>query len=208
MKSLASILGLITFQSMIALAGAGELSISLKVNSEAIAKMDLKIVGDLATATVAGEAEQFNLKDMSWLDESTGKWITLAQCQKWAEQTREKTKKSTAAAPAHVRAFVEWSLDPIFKAVKTEESLKLTSGQVDYVIEGEASKTEVDAYFRYALLNAYKKAITEKKLPPFSEVKAIEEMKSLGRIPQKITVAMPGIPGSPVIEMIIAEVRK
>ena len=86
--------------------------------------------------------------------------------------------------------------------------MKLTSGQVDYVIEGEASKTDVDAYFRYALLNAYKKALTEKKLPPFSEVKAIEEMKSLGRIPQKITVAMPGVPGSPVIEITIAEVRK
>jgi hypothetical protein len=108
----------------------------------------------------------------------------------------------------HVRPFLSWSLEPTFKAERLGSTLRLTSGEVDYVVEGEASKTEVDQYFRYAVLNAYKKAMTERKLPPFSELKAIEEMKKLGRIPRRISVTIPGVPGSPVIDLEIREVKQ
>jgi hypothetical protein len=89
---------------------------------------------------------------------------------------------------------------------KSDEALRLTSGQVDYVIEGVASTVNMDGYFRYAVINAYKKAMTERKLPPFAELKAIEEMKSLGHIPRTISVTIPGVPGSPVIMLEIREV--
>ncbi len=49
--------------------------------------------------------------------------------------------------------------------------------------------------------------MTEKKLPPFSELKAIEKMKTLGCMPRKISVTMPGIPGSPAIDLEITETK-
>lgn len=186
-------------------AGGAELTIQVRTDTNTVAAIDLKIEGDLATTTVAGGVEQFNLRDMSWRDDRTGRWISFAQCQEWARQSKAKMKRSADAAPAHVRDFFQWSLKPKFKVAKSDGVLRLTSGQVDYVIEGEASKTGVDAYFRYAVLNAYKKAMTEGKFPPFAELKAIEEMKRLGRIPERILVTIPVVPGSSVIELTIRQ---
>src|SRR5262245_19521674 len=188
MRPLSTILVSVMLLNICAVANGSDLTINFKSSKETVAEINLKIKSDLATETVAGATEQFNLKDMSWLDERTGQWITLAQCKDWADQSKAKTRKGVDSVPARVRAFVLWSLEPTFKVDKSNNTLRLTSGQVDYVIEGEASKTDIDRYFRYAVLNAYKKAMTEKKLPPFAELKAIEEMKILGRIPRRISV--------------------
>lgn len=182
-----------------------ELTFRVKSNQETLAEYELKIEGDSATATAGDEIEKFNLKDMSWLDEKSGRWITLTQCKAWAGQSKIKTSKSTASAPAHVREFVLWSMEPTFEVEKSNGNLKLISGKVDYVIEGEASKSDVEKYYRYAVLNAFKKAMTEKKLPPFAELKAIDEMQKLGYIPRRISVAIPGIDGAPTIELEIAQ---
>jgi hypothetical protein len=200
-------LAFVTLLSTCAVANGSDLAIEFKANRQTVAEIRLNITADQATATVAGETERFNLKEMSWLDERTSQWITITRCKEWADQSKAKTKKSADSVPAQVRPFLLWSLEPTFKVAKSNDTLRLTSGQVDYVIEGQASKTNVDGYFRYAVLNAYKKAMTEKKLPPFSELKAIEEMKTLGRIPRKISVTMPGIPGSPAIDLEITETK-
>jgi hypothetical protein len=192
---------LLLFAAIFSVAKAEVLKISLRVNKQPTVEIQLKINGDLATATIAGETERFNLKEMSWFNEDTGQWITLDQSKAWAEQSKSKTLKNVDSAPASVRAFLKWSLEPNFKIQKTNDALYLTSGQVDYVIAGEASKENADPYFRYAILNAYKKAMTDKKLPPYSELKAIDEMKTRGCIPKKILVTMPGIAGSPAFEM-------
>jgi hypothetical protein len=184
---------------------ASDFAIEMKANGDVVAEILLRIEGNFATATVAGEAERFNLKEMSWLDERTNQWVTAAQCKEWSEQSKAKSLQSTVTAPARVRSFVMWSLDPTFRVEKSNGTLRLTSGHVDYVIEGEASMTGVDGYYRYAIVNAYKKAIVEKKLPPFSELKAIEEMKALGYVPRKISIAIPAIQGSPTFEIQIAE---
>jgi hypothetical protein len=205
MKPTVAIFGILSF--LIACATASELKINFKIEGQATAEIFLTIKGDLATARVENEIEQFNLKNQSWLDAKTGKWTTLTQCKEWAEQSKAKSLKSADAAPANIRPFLLWSLNPTFKIEKTNGLVRLTSGQVDYVIEGQASKTEVEKYFQYAVLNAYKKAMTERKLPPFSELKAIAEMSSLGKIPGKITVAMPGIPQAPKFEMEITEIK-
>jgi hypothetical protein len=182
-----------------------DLTVALKSNEQTLANILLKIEGDFATATVAGETERFNLKDMSWLDGTTGKWISLDQCKAWAAQSKEKSLASANAAPVQMRPFLLWSLDPTFKVINSDGTLRLTSGQVDYLIEGEASKADVGGYFRYAVLNAYKKAMTERKLPPFSELRAIDEMKALGHIPRRISVKIPGVQGAPELEIEITD---
>lgn len=189
-------------------AHGAELAISLKADKKPIAELRLRIKDDLATVAGPGVTERFDLKGMRWFDERTSQWITMAYSKKWASRSKANTSKTTDSAPPHVQPFLRWSLDPSFKVDKSNGSLRLTSGQVDYLVEGAASKKNVQEFFRYAVLNAYKKAMTEQKLPPFSELKAISEMKSLGRIPRNISVTMPGIPESPLIEMEITEVSE
>ena len=188
-------------------ARAVDFVINLKANKESMAEIHLKIEGDFATTTVAEMTEQFNLKEMSWLDDNSKQWVTLARCKAWAERSKANSLKSVDSAPAEVRQFLLWSLNPTFKVDKSNDTLRLTSGQVTYVIESGASTTDMDGYFRYAVLNAYKKAMIERKFLPFSELKAIAEMKALGSIPRKISVAIPGIPRSPSFEMDIRETK-
>lgn len=187
---------------------AVEFTINLKSEGKPVADIILKLDSNFATATVAGETEKFNLKEMSWFNSTAGKWVTLEQCTAWAAQSKQKSQGSINSAPEHMRPFFVWSLDPIFKVTNSDGTLRLDSDHVDYLVEGEASKSEVGGYFRYAILNAYKKAMTERKLPPFSELKAIEEMKALGHIPRRISVKMPGIPGSPAFDMEISETKQ
>lgn len=206
MKLLRIVQALLGFSSALAIsAQAGGLAIDLKVNKQTVAHINLAIEGDFAVAAVAGETERFNLKEMSWLNGITGQWITLAQCKEWAAQSKAESLKGVESAPAQMRPFLLWTLDPSFMVTKSHGTLRLTSGHVDYVIEGEASKADVDGYFRYAVLNAYKKAMTEKKVPPYSELKAIDEMKALRHIPRTILVTIPGMPGSPPFDIEIAE---
>ena len=208
MKPTMSFLGALSILSAsITCVSAGELKIDLKLEGKSTAEILLTIEGDIATTKVADETERFNLKNQSWLDPKSGKWTTLAQCKKWAKQSKARSLKSAGAAPENIRPFLLWSLNPTFKIEKVNDTLRLTSGQLDYVTEGKASKAGAEKYFRYAVLNAYKKAMTERKLLPFSELKAITEMNNLGHIPRKISVTMPGIPKAPKYEIEITETK-
>jgi hypothetical protein len=200
--TLVSILSAFTGQAL-----AGELKIDLKIEGQPTVEIVLKIEGDMATAKVGDEAEQFNLKDQSWLDPKSGKWTTLTECKEWAEQSKAKTRSFADAAPEYLRAYFLWSIDPKFEVKKDMDTLRLTSGQVDYEIAGQSSKADVDAYYRYAVLNAYKKAMTERRVPPYAELKAVSEMKKLGHIPRRIVVTVPGIPDAPKIEMEFSETK-
>jgi hypothetical protein len=208
MNTLKTVLLVVIFVSLYParLSGA-EFKVDFRSDGKSVAVIALTIDGDMAKTKVDDEVEQFNLKDQSWLDAKTGKWVTLVQCKHWAEQSKAKSLPSVQKAPENMRSFLQWSLDPNFKIEKPEGALRLKSGQVDYVIEGSASKANIEKYFRYAELNAYKKAMTARKLPPFAELKAIEEMNKLGHIPRKMTVTIPGVPKSPMIEIEVTEIK-
>ncbi|MCC6510863.1 MAG: hypothetical protein IT423_17305 [Pirellulaceae bacterium] len=178
-----------------------EYGIKLLANGSEIATIALVIENDIATATVGDSKEHFDLKKNQWQDETTGKWVTFAQCEDWAAQSKKKSALSSATVPPQVRAFVAWSLNPTYETKSTKTSLVLTSGQVDYRITGTKSERDLSNYFKYAKLNAYKKAMTERKLPPFAELEAISAMERHGIVPTSITVEMPGVPRAPRIKM-------
>jgi hypothetical protein len=154
---------------------ASELKVAVRVNGELSGEILLQIEGGFAKAKVGDETEEFNLKDLCWLEPSSSKWVTLDQCKTWAEQSKAKSLASVATVPASIQAFMQWSLNPAFEVERRDNTLRLSSGQVDYLVEGQASKNAVTEFFRYATLNAYKKAMSERKLPPFAELKAISE---------------------------------
>lgn len=184
---------------------ADRLTINVEADGQSLASVSLTVDASLAIAAVEGKRELFNIRDMSWFEPSTGEWVSLTRCKDWADQSKTKSLASAAAASADIRAFLLWSLDPSFEVQESNGTLRLTSGQIDYVLEGVASKNNATRFFNYAVLNAYKKAMTEQKMLPFAELKALAEMNKRGYIPHKITVVIPGVLGAPGFVMKISE---
>lgn len=182
-----------------------EYSIELESDGERIAVIELSINSEEAIAKVADVTERFDLKNQRWQHADSGQWVSLAQCETWAKQSKEKTSNSTASLPEKVRPFVGWSLSPTFEVEATNTTLKLTSGQVDYEIAVTESDSDLTNYFRYARLNAYKKAMTERKLPPFAELKVLEELERRKLMPKSMEVQIPGVEGAPAFKMIFTE---
>src|SRR4051794_19028514 len=105
MKASTVILSVLSFLNTWGIyASASEFKITVKVDGNPTAEMLLKIDGDIATTKDADETEQFNLKDQSWLDPTTGNWVTLAQCKEWVEASDAKGRESAATAPDSIRA--------------------------------------------------------------------------------------------------------
>jgi hypothetical protein len=182
-----------------------KLTIDVKADGQLVASVSLAVDASLAVATVEGERELFNIREMSWLEPSTGEWVPLARCKKSVEESKAQSLVNAVSAPDKMRAFLLWSLNPSFEVQESNGILRLTSGQMDYVIEGVASKKNAGRYFDYAVLNAYKKAMEEEGMPPFAELQALAEMSKLGYIPSKITVSIPGVPDAPGFVMEISE---
>ncbi len=187
---------------------AQEYKINLKANGEDIAFIDLSIRGNTAITKVGDMTERFDLKNLRWQHDESKQWVSLEHCETWAKQSKEKTKKSTVSVPDQIRPFVLWSLAPTFEIAATDTILTLTSGQVNYKIVVEKADQDLLGYFRYARLNAYKKAMTEGKLPPFAELLVIDELERRKLMPRSIEIQIPGIPGAPTIKMLIANKKQ
>ena len=112
----------------------------------------------------------------------------MSQCETWARQSKEKSSNSAVTIPEPIRSFVQWSLDPTFEVEETDTTLTLTSGQVDYTITGQKTDSDLTSFFLYARLNAYKKAMTERKLPPFAELKVLAELERRNMRPESMEV--------------------
>lgn len=59
--------------------------------------IDLAIRNGIATAKVGDATERFDLEKLRWQDEESGQWVTLTQCENWAEL--DLTKKAPHRRP-------------------------------------------------------------------------------------------------------------
>ncbi|TWT77401.1 hypothetical protein Pla123a_20620 [Posidoniimonas polymericola] len=181
---------------------AEDFVVTMLSNGEELSRSRLSIEPDAATLRVGDEVESFDLKGTRWLDGRSGVWVTLAQCEAWAKQTVAITKQSVADAPANIRQFVSWTIEPSFEIQdRGAGTLTLTSGVVDYAIAGEQREEGLSNFFRYAKLNAYKKAMVERKVAPFAELKVIEELERRRLFPVVMSVEIPGVPSAPAFEI-------
>ena len=180
---------------------AHEYIIDLESDGKQIAVIELSINDDEAIAKVADVTERFDLKNQRWQHAESGQWVSLTQCEAWAKKSKEKTSASTASISDEIRPFIDWSLSPEFKVESNGPAITLTSGQVDYEITGTKTDRDLTNYFRYARLNAYKKAMTGRKLPPFAELKVLEELERRHLMPTTMIVQIPGVPSAPALKM-------
>lgn len=184
---------------------AQDYTIKLESGGERLGTIELSIGQEEATCKVGDETERFDLKTQRWQDSLSKRWVSLEQCETWAKQSKEKSAKSKLSIPESVRPFIEWSLDPKFKVEASDAEIKLTSGQVDYKITVIKPGTDLTNYFRYARLNAYKKAMTERKLPPFAELEVLGELERRKLMPISMEVRIPGVPDAPELKIVITE---
>ena len=184
---------------------AQDYSIDLESNGERIAVIDLSINETEAVAKVGDVTELFDLKNQRWQQAGSEVWVSLTQCELWATQNKEKTSRSTDSIPEKMRPFVSWSLDPTFDVTENDATLKLASGQVDYEMVVTKSDHKLTNYYRYAKLNAYKKAMTEKKLAPFAELKVLEELERRNVMLKSMEIKISGIEGAPAFKMNIRD---
>jgi hypothetical protein len=187
---------------------AQEFEITFKSDGEKIAVIDLTITSETATARTGDVIERFDLKQLRWQHDESKEWVTLSQSEAWAKQSKEKSSNNVDSIPDKVRPFVRWSLEPTFKTTATDTTLTLISGQVDYKIVAQKTDGDLTNYFRYAKLNAYKKAMTERKLPPFAELAVIEELERRKMMPTSMEIRIPGIAGAPMIQVLMAAKAK
>jgi hypothetical protein len=196
---------LLAILAVVSRLSAQEYTIDLESGDKRIAVIELSIDNDEATAKVGDITERFDLKSQRWQDADSKQWVSLAQCEAWAKQSKEKSTKSATSIPEKVRPFVEWSLSPTFKIDEKDLVITMTSGQVDYTITATKTDRDLSNYFRYARLNAYKKAMTERKLPPFAELEVLEELERRKLMPTSMEVRIPGVPGAPEFKMVFSE---
>lgn len=180
-----------------------EYKLSVQANGEELAVATLSISDDAAVVKTGDVTEHFDLKNQRWQHESK-QWVTLKQCELWARQSREKARSSSVVVPDEIRTFIEWTMRPKFEISSTDDTLTLTSGQIDYKIEVEKTERDLTNYFRYARLNAYKKAMTERKFAPFPELLVLEELEQRKLLPKSMEVKMLGIPGAPAFKIVIS----
>lgn len=183
---------------------AQEYEITFRSDGEDIALIELTITSDTATAKGGDVTERFDLKQQRWQHNESKQWVTLSQSEAWAKQSKEKASSSVVSIPEKMRSFIRWSLDPTFETTASDTTLTLTSGQVDYKIVVEKTDRDLTTYFQYAKLNAYKKAMTERKLPPFAELRLIEELEHRKMMPTSMEIRIPAITQAPTIQILIA----
>ena len=198
---------LFTIQLTSVIAGGQDLKIKLSSNDQEIAAIDVAIHDGFAVAKINGETQRFDVREPSWQDENSKRWVKLSQCENWAKNLKEKSANSKAEVPKEMREFVAWSLDPKFEINVKDSTLYFKSGQVDYKIDTVKTDRDLTDFYKYAKLNAYKKAMTQRQTPPFAELKVNEELERRNLIPKMMEIQIPGVPGSPKIKVEFSEIR-
>jgi hypothetical protein len=145
-----------------------------------------------------GESESeplviYNLHDMSWRDIPQRRTVRISDCKAWAKASAERSRATLAKAPdPGFRRFVEAMLNPQFTAAMKNDKLTLTNDVVKYEIEStqNVSKARLAKFFAYDILNAYRKAMVDRKLPPFPQLAVDEELKARGMAPNEMNITI------------------
>jgi hypothetical protein len=171
---------------------AFRLATNISVNEEE-AEIDIFFVGEKCVLCEMSDPSQaavviFDLQLMTWTDFSHKKSATLADCEAWAQASKERIAKSLeTVTDTRLKRFVQDSIEPSLKSRVEDEVLILSNPSITYrftkylTVDSQRRKK----FFTYDRLNAYHKSMTERKLPPFLQLAVDRELESRELIPQK-----------------------
>ena len=133
----------------------------------------------------------FDLQDMSWTLLSTGKKTTLAECRVWAEKVSADIRENQAKiSDTSAQAFLERALVPQLKAEKKAGTLTIKNEYITYTVrESLRSPQNLMAnFFRFDLLNTYRKCMLSEDAPPFAGLEASSLMWQHATLPAQMTM--------------------
>jgi hypothetical protein len=105
--------------------------------------------------------------------------IRWQDCEDWAKASVERTRKSLASSSDQTfNKFAELLLDPKFVVTSDAESVTLSNDVMTY---RASQPMPLDAqqrkmFFTYDRLNAYRKALAERKVPPTPQIAVDDEL--------------------------------
>jgi len=187
--------------------GAGpahHISVNMKSNGEVLAISELVFDNHTATVTTDDEVEKYDLRHESWFDENRDRWVTLSQSQSWTENSVAQSRMSLETrAPEAAKPLLQWMITPRFDVTQEGDVLLLTSGFLDYKITVAPGGPELPAYYKFARLNAYRKAMTLRQQLPLAELLVLKELETRNLLPRRMEVRFPSIPEGPtaVVEL-------
>ncbi len=137
----------------------------------------------------------FDLKDKSWRDFDPSQQVSWEECQSWTDSTTEATRKQLAASDNPEGSdMIKHTLDPDFQVSTEGETVVISNPILTYRVSEPMPLDELQQqrFITYDRLNAYRKAMLGKKLPPFPQLAVddvLEERKiAPGRIEFRIII--------------------
>ena len=134
----------------------------------------------------------FDLEKLAWFDVGPRHWVDLKTCQEWEKASIERSKASLAKAPNdEARAFAEAMVNPRLQLQKVADgSFTIFNSHVTYSIVPASNVAPhlVDRFNSYDQLNAYHKAMSERQLPPTTQIAVDKYLAQQKIFPKQMTV--------------------
>jgi hypothetical protein len=131
----------------------------------------------------------YDLDAMSWYDFAPPRTIHLKECEAWAQASAERSRKSLAQITDDgLKRFVERTLEPQLEVVQEKDAVTFKNDVFKYRVSAPLTldATQRKRFFSYDRLNAYRKAMLERKLAPFAQLAVDKELESRGFAPGNI----------------------
>lgn len=148
----------------------------------------------------------YHLPRMSWREVEANQTIEFSDCLAWAAASAKTTKESLAASTDETaKRFTESLLEPKFE-IKTSGTGEITLQNefLSYRITPAQSVDEavMGDFFAYDQLNACRKALVLRQLPPFAQLAVTEELKHRAVFPSAIAFTMKTTKGDVVVRLL------
>lgn len=135
----------------------------------------------------------FDLGRQEWIDIGSSRRITLASAQAWAEVSKSRTLASLGQAPdPDTRAFAQSLIQPEFVITESPSALVLKSRFLSYTASAPLplNPGQLRALWAYDELNAYRKAMGQRQMPPFTQLKVTQILKEKGMYPGSLVMTI------------------
>jgi hypothetical protein len=133
----------------------------------------------------------YDLREMSWTLPATGEKTTLAECREWEQTASEKIRKTQSETrDLNSQTFLDRTLEPQLTAAKNAGTLTIKNEYITYTVRDALRPSEelLANFFRYDILNTYRKCMRDDLLPPFVGLEASSLMWQHGMLPARLTM--------------------
>lgn len=137
----------------------------------------------------------YHLARPMWQDRGTNLPVTIDEAERLAKEIARRSREALQQA-APQRALLESMMEPAFSVSEENGSLVVSNAVMRYTARGTTNVAPdvLDRVFQYDRLNAYRKAVTEQKAPPYPQLALDQELEARKLLPTNLSMVF-SIPG-------------